>query len=84
MDALAPAATEPGTAIVQFFRLLGPNDEVGLCRSYRVGAAIQLRFGVEGEPSVMAEEVGSHTRALALAAEWRLQLTAAGRFVEDS
>jgi len=80
---LAAPATG-GTPIVQFFRLLGPHNEVALCRSYRVGASIELRFGVEGQPAVMAEGVSSHNRAMTLADEWRLMLTTQGRFVEDS
>ena len=78
------SAADGGIPIVQFFRLLGPNNEIALCRSYRVGAGIELRFGVDGEAAVMAEGVASHNRALTLAGEWRLLLTATGSFIEDS
>ena len=73
-----------GTPIVQFFRLLGPHNEVALCRSYRVGLRIELRFGVEGAPALLVEGVASHNRAMTLADEWRLALTIDGRFVEGS
>ena len=84
MNGSLAATAESGTPIVQFFRLLGPNNEVALCRSYRVGQEIELRFGVDGQPAVMTEGVASHSRALTLAGEWRLMLTATGSFVEDS
>ena len=78
----APAASlEKASPIVQFFRLVGPNNEVALCRSYRVGPGIELRFGVDGAPEFMVEEVASHSRAMTLAAEWRTMLTEGG-FVE--
>lgn len=69
---------EKGVAIILFFRLVCPNNEVALCRSYRVGPAIELRFGVDGETAFMAEEVVSHSQALVLAGEWRSMLTANG------
>jgi hypothetical protein len=72
---------EKGSPIVQFFRLLGPNNEVALCRSYRVSRGIELRFGVDGEPAFMVEEVTSHCGAMTLAAQWRARLTESG-FVE--
>ena len=78
----APATSlERGSAIVQFFRLVGPHNEVAICRSYRVSGGLELRFGVDGEPAFMVEEVASHGRAMTLAAEWRTMLTEGG-FVE--
>jgi hypothetical protein len=73
---------DQGVAIILFFRLLGPNNEVALCRSYRVGPAIELRVGMEGQTAFMAEEVESHGQALTLAGEWRSLLTEHG-FVES-
>lgn len=72
---------EKGMAIILFFRLIGPNNELALCRSYRVGAALELRFGIDGETAFMAEEVESHSQAMTLAGEWRSMLTENG-FVE--
>lgn len=71
---------ETGLAIILFFRLIGPNNEVALCRSYRVGAALELRFGIDGERAFMSEEVGSHSQAMTLASEWRTMLTENGFF----
>jgi hypothetical protein len=72
---------EKGIAIILFFRLIGPHNELALCRSYRVGAALELRFGIDGETAFMSEEVGSHSQAMTLAGEWRSMLTQNG-FVE--
>lgn len=72
---------EKGIAIILFFRLIGPNNELALCRSYRVGAALELRFGIDGETAFMSEQVGSHSQAMMLANEWRTMLTGNG-FVE--
>jgi len=74
-------SAEKGLAIILFFRLIGPNNEVALCRSYRVGAALELRFGIDGEAAFMSEEVRSHGQAMTLASEWRTMLTTNG-FVE--
>ena len=76
------AAADAGTPIVQFFRLVGPDNAIASCRSYRVGAAIELRFGVEGEPAVLSECVESHKRAMVVAGEWRTLLTTTRGFVE--
>ena len=72
---------EEDIAIVLFFRLRGPNNEVALCRSYRVGPGIELRFGVDGQPAFLIESVATHGHAMCLADEWRSMLTAGG-FVE--
>jgi hypothetical protein len=71
-----------GTAVLQFFSLLGPDNEVAWCRSYRVGTLIELRFGVDGQPAVLSEGVTSHALALSLASRWRALLTTTGPFVE--
>lgn len=72
---------EKGIAIILFFRLICPNNEVALCRSYRVGDALELRFGIDGETALMAEAVASHSHAMILAGEWRSMLAENG-FVE--
>ena len=71
---------ETGIAIILFFRLIGPNNEVALCRSYRVGAALELRFGIDGETAFLSEEVGTHSQAMTLAGQWRTMLTENGFF----
>jgi hypothetical protein len=81
-SATLAVAADAGTPIVQFFRLLGPDNAIALCRSYRVGAVIELRFGVEGEPAVLSECVESHRRAMIVADEWRTLLTTTKGFVE--
>src|SRR5215212_2013367 len=63
------------TALIVYWRLERPDSQILCCTSYRTASGLELRAGVEGEPSTWSERVESHAAALQLAIAWKEKVT---------
>ena len=72
LQQLTPSLRE--CAILTYWRLPRPNGRTLVCTSYRTGAGLELRVGVDGELPVLTAVVATHACALQLAEVWRQEL----------
>jgi hypothetical protein len=62
-------------AILLYWQLARPNNQILLCISYRTASGLELRAGLRGEAPVLQADVASHAEARALAERWRQEIT---------